>query len=64
MDKQQSALSTLAEAIGSLETLDLSFIFGETKRDVEYSLNEIIIDIEHIESIIEGDARQDKDTGV
>ena len=62
MDSQQTTSRTLEEAIESLETLDLSFLFGEPKGDVEYSLNEIIIDLQHVQTIIEGDAGQNQDT--
>ena len=62
MDSQQTTSRTLEEAIESLETLDLSFLFGEAKSDAEYSLNEIIIDLQHVQTIIEGDAGQNQDT--
>ena len=61
MNKHEQTLKTLQETIDCLESLDLSFLFGETKSDVEYSLNEIVIDAQHIQSIIEGNAEQDKD---
>ena len=60
--QQQQTVNTLEEAIDSLETLDLSFLFGEAKSDAEYSLNEIIIDLQHVQTIIEGDAGQNQDT--
>jgi len=62
MDSQQTTSRTLEEAIESLETLDLSFLFGEAKSDAEYSLNEIIIDLQHVQTIIEGDAGQNQNT--
>ena len=61
MNSQEKTLKVLEETVDCLETLDLSFLFGETKSDVEYSLNEIIIDIQNIEAIVEGNAGQDKD---
>lgn len=54
MDSQQTTSRKLEEAIDSLETLDLSFLFGEVKNDAEYSLNEIIIDLQHVQTIIDG----------
>jgi hypothetical protein len=53
MDSQQIAVNTLEEAIDNIETLDLSFLFGEAKRDAEYSLNEVIIDLQHIQTIFD-----------
>jgi len=53
MDSQQSTSRTLEEVIDSLETLDLSFLFGEAKSDAEYSLNEIVIDLQHVQTIID-----------
>jgi hypothetical protein len=62
MNSHKQTTKALEETVDCLETLDLSFLFGETKNDVEYCLNEIIIDIQHIQSIIEGNnAGQDKD---
>ena len=54
MNSQEQTLKQLEETVDCLETLDLSFLFGETKSDIEYSLNEIIIDIQSIQSTIEG----------
>jgi len=56
MNSQEHTLKQLEETVDCLETLDLSFLFGETKSDIEYSLNEIIIDIQSIQSTIEGNA--------
>lgn len=56
MNSQEQTLKQLEETVDCLETLDLSFLFGETKSDIEYSLNEIIIDIQSIQSTIEGNA--------
>ena len=56
MNNQEQTLKQLEETVDCLETLDLSFLFGETKSDIEYSLNEIIIDIQNIQSTIEGNA--------
>jgi len=56
MNSQEHTLKQLEETVDCLETLDLSFLFGETKSDIEYSLNEIIIDIQNIQSTIEGNA--------
>ena len=53
-NQQQQTVNTLEEAIDSLETLDLSFLFVEAKSDAEYSLNEIIIDLQHVQTIIDG----------
>lgn len=61
MDSQQTTSKTLEEVIDTLETLDVSFLFGEAKGDAEYSLNEVIIDLQHIQTIIEGDAGQNQD---
>ena len=54
MDSQQTTSRRLEEVIDSLETLDLSFLFGEAKSDAEYSLNEIVIDLQHVQTIIDG----------
>ena len=55
MDSQQKqTVNTLEEVIDTLENLDVSFLFGEAKGDVEYSLNEIIIDLQHVQTIIDG----------
>ena len=55
MDSQQKqTVNTLEEVIDTLENLDVSFLFGEPKGDVEYSLNEIIIDLQHVQTIIDG----------
>ena len=56
MNSQEQTLKQLEETVDCLETLDLSFLFGETKSDIEDSLNEIIIDIQSIQSTIEGNA--------
>tara|TARA_B100000287_G_scaffold181375_1_gene171487 strand:- start:617 stop:790 length:174 start_codon:yes stop_codon:yes gene_type:complete len=56
MNSQEQTLKQLEETVDCLETLDLSFLFGETKSDIEYCLNEIIIDIQNIQSTIEGNA--------
>ena len=56
MNSQEQTLKQLEETVDCLETLDLSFLFGETKSDIEYRLNEIIIDIQSIQSTIEGNA--------
>ena len=56
MNSHEQTLKQLEETVDCLETLDLSFLFGETKSDIEYSLNEIIIDIQNIQSTIEGNA--------
>ena len=56
MNSQEQTLKQLEETVDCLETLDLSFLFGETKSDIEYSLIEIIIDIQNIQSTIEGNA--------
>ena len=56
MNSQEQTLKQLEETVDCLETLDLSFLFGETKSDIEYSINEIIIDIQNIQSTIEGNA--------
>ena len=58
MDSQQTTSKTLEEVIDSLESLDVTFLLGEAKGDAEYSLNEVIIDLQHIQTIIEGDAGQ------
>ena len=60
--QQKQTGNTLEEVIDTLENLDVSFLFGEPKGDVEYSLNEIIIDLQHVQTIIEGDAGQNQDT--
>ena len=61
-NQQQQTVNTLEEVIDTLENLDVSFLFGEAKGDVEYSLNEIIIDLQHVQTIIEGDAGQNQNT--
>ena len=53
MDSQQIAVNTLEEAIDCIESLVLSFLFGEAKGDAEYSLNEVIIDLQHIQTIFD-----------
>jgi len=58
MDSQQATSNILEEVIDSLENLDVSFLLGEAKGDAEYSINEIIIDLQHVQTIIEGDAGQ------
>lgn len=53
-NQQQQTVNTLEEVIDILENLDISFLFGEAKSDAEYSLNEIIIDLQHVQTIIDG----------
>ena len=53
MDKRKQTLDMLDEVIESLETLDISFLTGEEKSEAEYAINETIIDIQHIENIID-----------
>ena len=53
MDSQQTAVNSLEEVIDSIESLDLSFLLGEAKGDAEYSLNEVIIDLQHIRTIFD-----------
>ncbi len=63
MDNQQKqTVNTLEEVIDTLENLDVSFLFGEPKGDVEYSLNESVIELEHVQTIIEGDAGENQET--
>ena len=54
MDSQQTTSKTLEEVIDSLESLDVTFLLGEAKGDAEYSINEIIIDLQHVQTIIDG----------
>lgn len=53
MDKRKIVLDTLDEAIESLETLDISFLTGEDKAEAEYAINEAILDIQQIESMVD-----------
>ena len=53
MDKRKTVLNTLDEAIDSLETLDISFLTGEDKREAEYAINEAILDIQEVEGMVD-----------
>ena len=56
MDKRKQTSDTLAEMIDTLERLDISFLTGEEKADAEYAINETILDIQEVESMIEAPA--------
>jgi hypothetical protein len=53
MDKRKTVLDTLDEMIQSLEALDVSFLTGEEKREAEYAVNEAILDIQEVESMVD-----------
>ena len=53
MNKRKTALNTLDAAVESLETLDISFLTGDDKREAEYAINEAILDIQEVESMID-----------
>ncbi len=53
MDKRKTVLNTLDEAIESLETLDISFLTGEEKAEADYVINEAILDIQQVESMVD-----------
>ena len=53
MDKRKTVLNTLDEAIENLETLDISFLTGEDKAETEYAINEAILDIQQVESMVD-----------
>ena len=52
-NKRQQTLSRLDEVIETLETLDISFLTGEDKAEAEYAINEAILDIQQIESMVD-----------
>ena len=52
MDKRKTLLDTLDEMIQRLESLDVSFLTGEEKSEAEYAVNEVILDIQEIESMV------------
>lgn len=53
MDKRKETLNTLDEIVQILEGLDISFLTGADKANTEYSINEAIIDIQEVESMID-----------
>ena len=53
MDKRKETLNTLDEIVQILEGLDISFLTGSDKANTEYSINEAIIDIQEVESMID-----------
>ncbi len=55
MDKRKEALNTLDEIVQILEGLDISFLVGADKANTEYAINEAIIDIQEVESMVDGE---------
>ena len=53
MDKRKIVLDTLDEVIERLETLDVTFLTGEDKSEAEYAINEAILDIQEVESLVD-----------
>ena len=53
MDKRKIVLDTLDEVIERLETLDVNFLTGEDKSEAEYAINEAILDIQEVESLVD-----------
>ena len=53
MDKRKIVLDTLDEVIERLETLDVTFLTGEDKSAAEYAINEAILDIQEVESLVD-----------
>ena len=53
MDKRKRVLDALDATIETLETLDISLLLGDEKSEAEYAINEAILDIQEVESLVD-----------
>tara|TARA_R110002051_G_C8486607_1_gene462517 strand:+ start:303 stop:470 length:168 start_codon:yes stop_codon:yes gene_type:complete len=53
MDKRKRVLDELDATIETLETLDITFLVGDEKSEAEYAINEAILDIQEVETLVD-----------